>query len=221
MHSSKHGRGSRSSGWNSNQICLAVASGVLGVLTLFVFVACLGQPEGIAAAIGGAFCPGIFALIPTILLIRSLRKSGRKRSMSYVVRSNSPSRQGHADITINAHQKLPRICIRCGDATKRVSPLRYKDAYTEVNPYDWARATPFMIFIPFFQIIAHVLILARIWQAIEKRWNRRKASTNDLTFKIPHCLSCSKKRPIIQRHFDFHGRNMIVDAHPAFRGSLS
>jgi hypothetical protein len=219
MASSK--RRSSSSGWTTNEICLLVGVVVLGGLTLLVFCGYLMNHHNVAEALGGSFCLGIFVLIPAVPLIRSRRKRTKSRAMAQVVRVPAGSGRGHPDLTLTSDQALPKICIRCGGRTRRVSRLNYANEHTDASPYEWGRATPLMLFLPFFQIIAHVMIFARLWQSVEKRWKRRKGRDGAVLFEIPHCQPCSKAHPILQKHFDFHGRNMIVEVHPVFKEQLA
>ncbi|MFD0892468.1 hypothetical protein KBB96_13665 [Luteolibacter ambystomatis] len=227
--SSRRYHSGRSSKWNGNQKCLAVAVVIMGGLTLLCLIALVQDqrakhPEaGIPGILGAAaislVCPGLFVWLPLIILWRSLAKSSA-RSLKAVVRSQAYRGGGFSDLTLKSDQNLPRICLCCGTATNRVTPLRYENAHTEASVYDWGRAGPFLLLAPFFTLIQGVLMGAMFWQSVEKRLQRRKAREGAVLFRIPHCRTCSKQQPIVQRHFDFHGRSMIVDAHPAFRSAL-
>ena len=217
MSSSKR-RGSK---WTTNQACLLVAVLLFGGLTAVIFSLQLFNGRNVPESLGGSLCLGVFTLIPGVPLFISRRKVAKSRAMAQVVRSNSGSGRGYPDLTLTSDQKLPKVCVRCGNGTRRVSQLNYANAHTDASPYEWGRATPLMIFLPFFQILAQVMIWARIWESIEKRWKRRKGEEGGVLFKIPHCRSCAGRHPILQKHFDFHGRNMIVEVHPVFKEQLA
>lgn len=204
---------------NSNQKALLAISVLFWLLAATVFILILTSPDGtFGRALGGAACPAIFATLFSVIVQRG-RRSRHHRGMTGLVRSQSSSGGSYRDVEVNADQKLPKICIRCGTPTRRTSPFRFKGAHTDANPYDWSRLNPltFVLAIYFF---FRILILARIWQSIEKRILRRKGNGDRVEFKIPHCRSCAKTSPVVQRHFDFHGRKMILEAHPAFREAL-
>ncbi len=213
-------RYSKGSGWSPNQICLAIASGIIGLLTFIIFVAGIGGPQGFTGALAGAVCPGVFGLFPLALLWRSRRQGRRRHSLSGLIRSSSYSGQGFNDVTISSGQALPKICIRCGAATKRVSPFRFQGNLTNTSPYEWNRVNPFLMIFIVFKFSGH-LILTKLWESIETRLKRRKALYDRVVFKIPHCKSCASGNPVVQRHFDFHGRNMILEAHPTFQEHLN
>ncbi|BCU75843.1 hypothetical protein llg_05580 [Luteolibacter sp. LG18] len=208
---------------------MAAAAIIMAVLTVACFVAIVKDerakhPEaGIGGILGAGvvsmLCPGIFAIVPGLILWKS-RGVSRARGLTAVVRSQAYRGGGFSDQTIRSGQKLPKVCVCCGDTTGRVSPLRYENAQTEASVYDWRRAGPLLLFAPFFTILQGVLMGAMFWQSVEKRMQRRKGREGGVLFRIPHCRTCAKERPIVQRHFDFHGRSMIVDAHPAFAQAL-
>ncbi|MGC4015034.1 MAG: hypothetical protein QM755_11050 [Luteolibacter sp.] len=210
---------------------MAVACVILTALTVWSFVAFYqgGRQRHPEMQAGGALlmsfvasmiCPGIFALIPILVLWKS-RLSQQSRSLKSVVRSQVYRGGGFSDLTISNNARLPQICLCCGTATSRVTPLRYENAQTEASVYDWRRAGPFVILGLFMPIVHGVMAMAFFWQPVEARMKRLKAAGGAVTFRIPHCRSCAKDKPIVQRHFDFHGRKMIVDAHPAFRAAMS
>lgn len=209
----------RKSKWSSNEVCLAVVSGIFGLLMLFSVVTLARSPGGIGNAAGGLFCSAVPASATLFLLWRSRRRGSRSRVMPHLVRSGNYTGGGFADIAITCDQPLPKVCIRCGTATSRISPLRYRGAHTDANPYDWKRVHPLLFLIVALRFGVH-LLLTKIWESIERRLKRRKAAGDAVVFKIPHCKACASGNPIVQRHFDFHGRSMIVEAHPLFRQEL-
>lgn len=209
----------RKSKWNSNEVCLAIISGIFGLLMLFAFVTIVRGPGGIGDALGGMLCIAVPGSVPMFMLWRSRRRGNKSRVMQHLVRSSSFTGHGFADISITSEQPLPRTCIRCGTATRRVSPLRYRGALTDANPYDWSRVHP-LLFLYFAFRFGVQLLLTKLWESIERRLKRRKAAGDAVVFKIPHCKACASANPIVQRHFDFHGRSMIVEAHPLFREQL-
>ena len=204
---------------NSNQKALLAVGVLFWLLAAAIFMAVITSPEGgLSNAVGGAACPAIFASLFFFIVSRG-RRPRHQRAMAGLVRSQSHSGGAYRDIEVSSEQKLPKICIRCGVPTRRTSPFRFKGAHTDANPYDWSRLNP-LTFILAMYFFFRILILARIWQSIEKRLLRRKGTSDRVEFKIPHCRSCAQSSPVVQRHFDFHGRKMILEAHPAFREAL-
>lgn len=217
--SSRNDPSRRKPKWNTNEVCLAIISGIFGLLMLFTFVAIVRGPGGIGDALGGLLCIAVPASVPMFMLWRSRRRGSKSRVMPHLVRSSSFTGHGFADISIHSEQALPKTCIRCGTATRRVSPLRYRGAHTDANPYDWSRVHP-LLFLFLAVRFGGQLLLVKIWESIERRLKRRKAAGAAVVFKVPHCKACASRNPIVQRHFDFHGRSMIVEAHPLFREQL-
>lgn len=192
---------------------------ILTLLTLMAIVSAGSDGDvwpSIGTVIAGLICPGIFAIVPGILLWESRRGSRGGATRQQVVKSHAVT-SGYSDLTISSDQVLPKICVRCGSATRRATPLRYENGYTEANPYDWNRAGPFLLLAMVFNFITALLVFSRIWQSVEKRWKRRQAGQDDVVFHIPHCRSCRKRHPIVQRQFDFHARKMMLEVHPNFR----
>ncbi len=185
-------------------------------MTLLIVIAA-ATTVGISKAVPGAICPGLMAAIPGILLWRSRRRRGPSGKVTRVVRSHASTGPGYHDVTITSGRKLPEICIRCGTPTRRCTPLRYDSHHTEANVYDWGRAGPFIAFAPIFSFLAAIISVAMIWIPIERRLKRWKESAGPVKFRIPHCARCGDVNPLVQRHFDFHGRIMVLEAHPAFQ----
>jgi len=206
--------------WNGNQICLAIICGIFGLLIVGIVLATSGGPGGFTQAAAAAFCPAVFGMIPALMLWTSRWRATRSRSMEGIVHSRVLSDPRYHDVTIFGNQALPKVCIRCGNATRRVSPLRYRANHSDVSPYDWNRLNP-ILFVFLAWKFGLQLISAKILMMVERRWKRHRATRDMLVFEIPHCKACATTRPIVQRHFDFHGRCMIVEAHENFRALLS
>ena len=209
----------RKASWNGNQICLAIICVVFALLILGIVVTTSGGPGGFTRAFAAAFCPAVFGVIPALMLWMSRRRSGRRRSRKGMRTSSGVSGAQYRDVTIFSGQELPRVCIRCGKATKRVSPFRYGANHTDVSPYDWNRVNPILFVFLVWKYSVH-LIVTKIWISIERRLKRYQATRDAVVFEIPHCKACASANPIVQRHFDFHGQSMIVEAHESFRALL-
>ncbi len=215
---SRTNRPGESSPFTSNQRFLLATSVLLGAAAVFLFVALSRVPDGMPAAIVTAGVLVVLGLIP-LFLIRRSRRRGRRGTMSNLVRSSFRAGRGFTDVEITCDQALPKVCIRCGTATRRVSPFRFLAAHTEASPYDWSRLNPFLFLFIAWKFTVQ-LVMTKLWMMFEKWFKRRKSAGGAVVFKIPHCKDCARGNPVVQRHFDFHGRRMIVEVHPVFREQL-
>ncbi|WP_035609792.1 hypothetical protein [Haloferula sp. BvORR071] len=205
---------------NANQKALLAIAVLFWLLAATVFTLVITSPDGhLSNALAGAVCPGIFAAIFSIIVQRQLRPRGHKTMPNLVRSTGRASGKNYGDVEIRAGQALPKICIRCGEPTRRTSPFRFKGAHTDANPYDWSRVNPVMFFFLAWRF-AFQLLVVKLYQSIERRIKRRQAEADGVEFKIPHCRSCAKNSPVVQRHFDFHGRKMVLEAHSQFREAL-
>ena len=219
---SSHRRSGRSSRTPGRQLALVILCCIFGVLTLFLLLCGLLDPTvDLSSLLASLICPASLTLVPGYFLWKARSQVWRARVFSRVARTTAPSPHGYAAVTLRSGERLPKVCVCCGSETRHITPLHYRDQYNDASPYDWNRAWPFLILAPFISFVANVLIAARVWQSIEKRMKRRAATGADVVFHIPHCKPCRKRQPIYQRHFDFHGRSMIIDAHPLFHERLA
>lgn len=223
---SSGGRRSKGTFWNANRICLLIIAIIFGLISLLAMVGGFtagstgggNMAQALGQAFGASLCPFIFMSVPLVILLRAGRK--RNQPAPSVLRPGVAPRPGFRDVSVTSVQDLPPVCIRCGVATKRITPLRYANSLTDVSPYDWNRVNPLVMIFLVWKFAVYV-IGAKLWQMVEKRWKRRQARSNGVLFRIPHCKGCAASHPIVQRHFDFHGRTMILEAHPEFHRQLA
>jgi len=205
--------------WNLNRICLLVIVIIFGSISALILSAVTAETGSFGQALGGALCPLVIMAIPLAILLRAGLKGRKSESVRTVIRPGVAPKPGFRDVSISSAQSLPRICIRCGVTTKRVTPLRYAGAHTDASPYDWSRIHPLLMIFLIWKF-AFQVIMVKVWEMMERRWQKRRAESDGVTFRIPHCKGCASRNPIVQRHFDFHGRMMILEAHSEFDSNL-
>ena len=219
-YSQRRRSSSRASFWNFNRICLLAVVIVCWSISVLALWFGFRETGNIGQAFGGIVCPMFFMLIPLAILCSAALKRRRKNPAPAVMRPGVAAKPGFRDVSVTSDQDLPGVCIRCGETTKRVTPLRYAGSHTEASPYDWSRINPLLMIFLVWKFAFYV-IMTKVCEMVEKRWKRRKAHAKGVLFRIPHCKGCASHHPIIQRHFDFHGRSMILEAHPEFHRRLA
>lgn len=105
--SSRNDPSRRKSKWNSNEVCLAIISGIFGLLMLFAFVTVVRGPGGVGDALGGMLCVAVPGSVPMFMLWRSRRRGNKSRVMQHLVRSSSFTGHGFADVSITSEQATP------------------------------------------------------------------------------------------------------------------
>src|SRR5262245_11967004 len=115
---------------NSNQKALMAIGALFWLLAATIFILMITSGEQLGSAVGGAACPAVFASLFFFIVQRG-RRPRQPRAMAGLVRSQRSSGGAYRDVEISADQKLPKICIRCGEQTRRTSPFRFKGANTE------------------------------------------------------------------------------------------
>lgn len=208
----RNGRGSL----NSNQKSLVAITCVFWIMGIVIFVASFKGREGLSVSLGFLSFFVVMGLLPLAFIwISKLRRRSRNSLNGFIRSASAQSGLGFQDVTIKAEESLPRVCIRCGTETRRTSPYKIRAAHTEYSRYDWSRVHPLLFIFLAIKFGAHLLVL-KLSLFIGNRLNRRAAAARAIKFEIPHCKTCAKGSPIIQRHFDFHSRSMILEANREF-----
>lgn len=214
------GGSGRSRSWNGNQKLLLATCIMFGCAILVMAVVAMSSGTRPANVIAGCSCFGAVGLLPLGILIVSRRRSRGPKHRTDLVRSQAAAPAGHVDVEISADEKLPGICVGCGMETRRVTKLRFDAAYTDSNRYDWSRVHPILMLFLFLKFAFHV-VGTKLVTTYERFIDHRKSRSSGMVFRIPHCRDCVRKRPIVQRHFDFHARKMVVMAPEGFRTRLA
>lgn len=193
---------------------------IIGCVMGIIVVSALANGARATDVIAGCACFGTFGVIPLVILVVSRRRSRGPRRRTDMVKTQAANPAGHVSVEITADEALPRICVCCGAETRRVSKFRFHGAHTDGNPYDWSRVHPLLMIFLFWKFGTQV-ILTKLVTMFERFRDRRKSRKSGMEFRIPHCPGCVRGRPILQRHFDFHGRRMTIVAAAEFGERLS
>lgn len=185
-----------------------------------VMIAIVSVSRDRSEALAGSLCIGMFGLIPLVILIASRLKSRGPKRRTDMIKGQSVLPAGHVSVEIIAGEPMPRICVCCGDDTRRVSTFEYKANYTDSNRYDWSRVHPLLMLLLFWKFAAQMIVTKMI-TIYERFRDRRHAQKDRMEFRIPHCRRCVRQSPIVQRSFDFHGRKMMIAAPSEFARILS
>ena len=191
----------------------------MGIVMMVLVVSALVNGAKAADVMAGCLCTGTFGAVPLGILVASRRRSRGPRRRTDLVKNQGSAPAGHVNVEITADETLPRLCACCGAETRRVSKFQYHGAHTPGNPYDWSRVHPLLMIFLVWKFGAQ-LIMAKLVTIFERFRDRRRARNEGMVFRIPHCRDCKRHRPIVQCHFDFHGRRLPIVAPATFGARL-
>lgn len=195
----------------TNQKCLFAIW--LMILILFTLIA-VSSDLGLVETLRFISPVLIIGLIPFVMAFTKKHeaKKQRRNARRIVILNTAP--RGFSEFEIHSGDTLPAVCVTCGEKTFKTTPIRHQTNEKYVSKYDWKQLNPFFAII-FLLKFAAITVGVFLIQQFEKLRSKKKAHAT-LEFLIPHCPECAKKRPIPQRHLDFHGRKIIIFVHPHF-----